>query len=232
MVAGPMPAYSAVLPPSSLGEALRPLRDFSDTEFRSLMAAVSGLRSFSLSKDQVTSLRKELPRHAANLPFLLGALSYLYSYISQLVESGVAYYEAISVAIDELDEAAEWGPNKKQVREKLAAILENKEVHQRFRKIQRLQSGFIPNAVGFSTFVDLRPDFGEGEDVAVKGYLTIIQFRVSTDSSSPEGRRLVFQMSEDALEELKKAIARAEAKLAALKKEPTIALQLIKVSNV
>jgi hypothetical protein len=68
-----------------------------------------------------------------------------------------------------------------------------------------------------------------GEDVTVKGYLPVIQFRVSTDASSPEGRRLVFQMSEDALTELKKAIARAEAKLSALKKEPAIALRLIKV---
>jgi hypothetical protein len=195
MVAAPMSAYSAVLPPSSLGEALRPLRDISDAEFSSLMAAVSGLRSFSLSKEQIASLRNELPGHPPNLPFLLGALSYLYSHINQLVESGMPYQEAITATTDELDEAAEWGAKKKQVRERLAALLENKDAHQRFRKIQRLQSGFIPNAVGFSTFVDLRPDFGEGEDVTVKGYLPVIQFRVSTDASSPEGRRLVFQMS-------------------------------------
>jgi bifunctional N-acetylglucosamine-1-phosphate-uridyltransferase/glucosamine-1-phosphate-acetyltransferase GlmU-like protein len=82
----------------------------------------------------------------------------LYSHINQLVESGMPYQEAITATTDELDEAAEWGAKKKQVRERLAALLENKDAHQRFRKIQRLQSGFIPNAVGFSTFVDLRPD--------------------------------------------------------------------------
>jgi hypothetical protein len=221
-------AYSAILPPASLGEALRPLRDLSAAEFEALMAAIAGPRSFSLSKDELDRLRAQIPGQAPNLTFTLGALSFLYSHIIRVVESGIPYAEAISRTTDALDREAEWGEKKNEVRDKLTLILQNKETHQRFRKVQRLQSGFIPNALGFSTFVDLRPDFGEGEEVTLRGYLPIVQFRVTTDASNPDEKRLVFQMTEDALTELKKAIVRAELKLAELKKQPAIALQLVK----
>jgi len=224
-----MAAYSAIIPPASLGEALRPLRDLSSTEFSALVVAISGPRSFSLSKDELETLRNQLPAQGPNLTFILGALSFLYSHIARIVEAGIPYGDAISASVDALDKDADWGEKKDEVRDRLASILQNKESHQRFRKIQKLQSGFVPNAVGFSTFVDLRPDFGEGEEVALKGYIPVIQFRVMTDASNPDGKRLVFQMSEDALTELKKVVDRAEAKLAALREEPTIALQLIKI---
>jgi hypothetical protein len=222
-----MAAYSAIVPPASLGEALRPLEELSEVEFSALTTAVAGPRSFSLSKDDLGTLRNQLGTHAANLTFLLAALAFLYSHVERLVESGMPYAEAIRATTDELASDAQWGPKKGEVQNRLALILKNKDVHQRFRKIQRLQAGFIPNAIGFSTFVDLRPDFGDGEELNLKGYLPIVQFRVTTDSNSPETRRLVFQMSEDALAE--KTVERAEKKLALLKEQPAIALQFVKI---
>jgi hypothetical protein len=223
-----MAVFSAIMPPATLGEAIRTLRDLSVFEFESLVAAVSGPRSFSLSKEQLEALRSQIPAHAPRLNYLLAALTFLYNQVTHAVESGMPYADAISAATDELEKEAEWGPKKGEVRSRLELLLQSKESHTHFRKIQRLQSGFLPNAVGFSTFVDLRPDFGEGENVVLKGYLPVIQFRVTTDSSSPDLKRLVFQMSEDALIELRRAVDRAEEKLAALRKTP-IALQLIKI---
>ena len=224
-----MAAYSPVSPPATLGEAIRPLIGFSVADFGTLLTAVSGPRSFSLSKDELETLRNQLSIASTSLTYLLGALSFLYAHVARTVDSGVAFSDAIRALTDELDEQTSWEEKKDEVRDRLTAILQNKENHQRFRKIQRLQSGFIPNAVGFATFVDLRPDFGEGEELGLKGYLPVIQFRVTTDSSSPEGKRLVFQLNEDALVELKKVIDRAEAKLKTLKEQPAIALQLIKI---
>jgi hypothetical protein len=224
-----MAAHVPIIPPASLGEALRPLRDLSASEFSALMAAVSGPRSFSLSKDELESLRSSVPPEAANLTFLLGALSYLYAQIVRVVESGMSFDETVRATVDDLDEDAEWGQKKDEVREKLAAILQPKETHQRFRKLQRLQSGSIPNAVGFVSFVDLRPDFGEGDDLSLKGYIPIVQFRINTDSPGTESKRFVFQMNEDSLTELKKAVERAEAKLTVLKQQSALALQIIKI---
>jgi hypothetical protein len=88
-----------------------------------------------------------------------------------------------------------------------------------------LQSGFIPNAIGFSSFVDLRPDFGDGEEISgINGYLPIIQLRITTDSANPQEKQVVLQVNEEALKELHKALKRAESKIAAsialLKNEP------------
>jgi hypothetical protein len=224
-----MAAHSPIIPPASLGEALRPLGDLSDAEFSTLMAAVSGPRSFSLSKEELESLRNRVPILVANLTFLLGALSFLYSHIARVVESGMPFDEAVRGTVDELDKEAEWGPRKDDVKSKLTAILQPAEAHQRFRKIQRLQTGSLPNAVNFATFVDLRPDFGDGEELSLKGYVPVIQFRINTDATSSEAKRLVFQMSEDTLTELKKAVQRAEDKLAILRQQSALALQLIKI---
>jgi len=162
------------------------------------------------------------------MTFLLAALSLLSSHVTQLVETGMPYADAIGFMVDEIDKEAEWGTNKEQVKERFTTLL-NPEIHQRFRKLQRLQSGFIPNAVGFSTLVDLRPDFGTSKELELKGYLPIVQFRVTTDSPNPAEKRLVFQVSEEALGELKKALERAESKLAMLKAQPAIALQILKL---
>lgn len=223
-----MPSYPPLLPPSSLGDALRTIADLSSDQIATLEKAVSGPRSFSLSKDELDALRRHIPEQSGNLTFLLAALSYLYSQVARVVDLGMPFSEAISALVDELEEDAEWQDRKEEVARRLGSILHTSEAHQRFRKIQRLQAGFIPNAIGFGTFVDLRPDFGDGEELQISGYLPVIQLRISTDSPSPDGKRLVFQLTEDGLVELKKVLERAEAKLAVLREQSSL-VQIVKI---
>jgi len=96
-------------------------------------------------------------------------------------------------------------------------------------KLQRLQDGFVPNATSFRTLVDLRPDFGEGDELSYQGLLKIIQFRVMTDSKNPEYKELVFQLSEESLSDLSKAVDRAQKKLEVLKKEDKLFGQFLKI---
>jgi hypothetical protein len=224
-----MATYSPIIAPTSVWQAVRPLGDLSTAEFNALVSAVSGPRSFSLSKEELEALRNQISVRSVNPTFLLAALGFLSSHVARLVESGVPYADAITAMTDELEAEAKWGEKKDEVRKRFGAILQTNEVNQRFRKVQRLQLGFMPNAVGFSTFVDLRPDFGDGEGMDIKGYVPVIQFRVTTDSSNPEEKRLIFQMNEESLVELRKTVDRTEAKLKALKEQPAIALQLIKM---
>lgn len=222
-----MATYSSIFPPNSLGEALRPIRDLDASGFDELLKAVSGSRSFGLTKEELEALRNRLGSHGANVTFVIGSLSFVYSHIARLVETGMPYRDALSATVDELDKEAKWDEKKEEVKARFEKLF-NPEIHQRFRKLQRLQSGFIPNAVGFSTFVDLRPDFGVAQtELKLSGYLPIVQFRIVTDSDNPEEKKIVFQVSETALGELRKAIQRAEDKLAALKSQSPLSKEIV-----
>jgi hypothetical protein len=181
-----------------------------------------------LPKEDLEGLRNQIPSHAANVTFFVAALSFVYSHIARLIEAGMSYSDAVASTVAELEKEATWGDRKAVVQGRFLKLF-SPEIHQRARKLQRLQSGFIPNAIGFSTLVDLRPDFGEGPDLVLNGYLPVIQFRVTTDSNNPPDKRLVFQVNENALGEMRKALERAEQKLATLKRQSILASQIVKV---
>jgi hypothetical protein len=222
-----MVAYSSILPPASLGTLLSTIEILSEDEFAHLLAATSGPRSFSLKKDEIERLRNQLPPEAGkNVTFLISALSFVYSHVVRLTESQMPYRDAISAVVDELAEDARWHDSDK-VTNRLAALLDPK-VHASHRKIQRLQSGFLPNAVGFSTFVDLRPDFGTSEELELTAYVPIVQVRISTDAERPAEHRIIFQMNESSLAELKKALERAEKKISLLRNKSGVASEIVK----
>jgi hypothetical protein len=228
-----MVAYSSILPPNSLGELIRPIVEMSAGNFDVLSAAVSGPRSFSLKKDEIEKLRSQLPPSAAkNLTFLLTSLSFLYSHIARQVDAGMPYVDAITATVEELQEDTGWGEKieakRKSAVERFSKLF-RPDIHQRLRKIQRLQTGFLPNALGFASFVDLRPDFGDAPDVIqLHGYVPLVQFRVTTDSSVAEEKTIVFQLNEETLADLKKAVERAEGKLSTLKQKSPLAAQIVK----
>jgi hypothetical protein len=222
-----MSTLFTVTPPSSIGEAVLPLGRMPEAEFRSLLESVSGPRSFSLSKEKLDNLRKRTPSVAAGLTYLLGVLAFLFSQVDRVVELGESFDSAISQLVEEVKASTRGGDDYGLLRDRLAAILTRTDKHKRFRKIQRLQSGFIPNAVGFSSFVDLRPDYGDSEVLDLRGFIKVVQFRVNTDADNPDQRRVVFQLNEDTLGELKKAVDRASKKLALLKTENLAALPII-----
>src|SRR5437899_2967777 len=129
-----MASYTSILPPRSLGDALRSVADLSEAEFAALLSAVSGPRSFSLTNDQIAALQAQTPSCAGNLAFLLAALSYVSSHVARLSEAGMQIPEAIDSIVGELDREAQWGENKAQAKARFAALLNN-ESHQRFRKL-------------------------------------------------------------------------------------------------
>lgn len=216
-----------ITPPLTIGEAVVPIVRMTDDEFKIFVEAISGPKSFSLSKEQLDDLESKVHSSGPALTYLLSVLAFLYSQIDRVLDLGEEFSSSISKLVEELDATAKWGDQHSTAIVRLSAVLERKETHKRFRKVQRLQSGFIPNGVGFSSFVDLRPDFGEGDTPLLKGYIRMIQMRVTTDSDTPEHRRFVFQLTEAGLSELKKAVERLELKLAELKKDNSIAPRII-----
>ncbi len=229
IVSGHMSSYPTITPPGALDAALAPLAELSDPEYQSLLRATSTSRSFTLSAKGLKDLREQIPSIASNLPFLLSALSFLYSRIDALGEVNESFEQLIAKLVAELDFRMLDVEKKKTIQKRLEELLKKNNAFGRFKKVQRLQDGFVPNATSFKTMVDLRPDFGEGDDVNYQGLLRMIQFRVMTDATNPEYRELVFQLNEEALEDLRKTVERAQKKLQALKAEPKLADQFIEI---
>jgi hypothetical protein len=209
-----------------MSQALRPIAGMTEAEFEALLAAISGARSFSLSKDQIAELTRQIPVSANNLPYMLGTLAFLYSQISQQIGEDDVGEATIAKLVEELDASSFSGDDKEAMSRRLKALLERRASHQIFAKTRRLQRGFIPNATGFSSFVDLRPNFNDGVPTEVVDFLPLIQFRISTDADRNDQKRFVFQLSPDSLGELQKAIERAQAKLEILMEDDVAASRL------
>lgn len=230
IVSGPMSRYPTITPPGALDVALSPLGEISDLEFQELLRATSSPRSFTLNSKALKDLRGRIPSVANNLTFLLGALSFLYSRIDALGEVTDSFDTIIAKLVDELEFDGVDAEKKKVVSSRLEQLLKKNPGYSRFRKVQRLQSGFIPNATSFRTMVDLRPDFGDVDDkIAYQGLLKIIQFRIMTDATNPGYKELVFQLDEEGLSDLSKAVERAQKKLEALKSDPKLFEQFIEI---
>jgi hypothetical protein len=195
-----------------------------DNEFALLVEGVSGPRSFSLSKEALDDLRKRVPSAAPTLTYLLGVLAFLYTQVDRVVEMGESYDSTISKLVEEVQ-----ANDAPLIKERLSIVLSQTDARKRFRKIRRLQSGFIPNATGFSTFVDLRPDYGDSDVLDLRGFVKVIQLRVSTDSENPRDQRFVVQLSKESLQELKKAVDRATEKLEMLNSQTVATLPIIEL---
>lgn len=219
-------ALSSIRRPASVGEALRPVALASERDIAALIGAISGPRSFELTNQELDALRPQISIPRTELTYALAYLAVLYSHVHELVESGTPYPDAVAATVHDLDDLSEEEKNALQPR--LTGLLAARPTHELSQKISRLRAGFIPNAVGFSTLVDLRPNFeGEGDNMRVTGYLLTTQFRVMTDAASALQRRLVFQVTEEGLTEMRNAIDRAECKLRALRNQTSFSSMLV-----
>jgi hypothetical protein len=220
-----------ITPPSSFDEALTLLVALGGDEFLELSRAISGPQSFSLSSSQLKDLQSKITAISDYLPVLLGALSFVYNTTSKLRDSGKSVEDIVAQLVAELDLNKMTPVQVDLMRERLEALLKPNPGYARFRKIRGLQDGFLPNAISFRSMVDLRPDFGDGDAPSYQGLLKIVQFRVRTDSNNPELKEFVFQLSEEALEELGKSVTRAREKLAALQREASLSKHFIELKQ-
>jgi hypothetical protein len=223
-----MTSLPVITPPTSLGEAVVPVAALSDADFEVLLSATSSHRSFSLNNAQIEALKKQLPILENNLPYVLSSLSFLYSKLDSVRSTSHDMHEVVSALLDELDLSDEQSVIE-ILAGRLQLLLQENPAYSRFKKVQRLRAGLLPNATGFRTMLDLRPDFGDKKDMfEFQGLVKIIQFRVTTDAQDPAMREIVFQLDEDALTELLNTVDRLKNKLSAIDEVNQISSQLIR----
>lgn len=216
-------------PPESLGAAIAPLATISQHEFEMLLEATSTRRSFNVKPKVVKELANEIPAVGTTLAFTLGALNFLYGRLAPYRDKSPL--EAIVVQLVDDFEVQCASELRQTLEQRLTKLLRKNESYDTAKKLQRLEKGFLPNAVGFRTFVDLRPDFGGEENVQFGGFLKVIQFRIRTDANEKKTKEFVFQINEDGLDDLQQAIDRARAKIRALDQIHSLSQHLVAAST-
>lgn len=203
----------------SLTTVLRDLAELPESSFTTLVHEVQGPRAFDTERDRLTELAKGTGIEADTLSLLLSALNYLYSEVHS--GEGIAnlspdIIEDLLLSLERSDRFLS-GDKLSEVevqtlKRRLPFVLEKRSSTDRFRKAERLKSGFLPAATNFASFVDLRPLLNDRQDL-IEELIPIVQFRIRTDSNNQDLRNFVFQMDRSTLRHLKESIEKAEEKL-------------------
>jgi len=204
-----------LLPPTSLEEVLGYLARLDSRQFEALRDDVVGSQAFNAEKDRCERLSEKLGLNKEPVAYLLSALSFLYGQVQGAVRDGLQFETATQALTDSLTLDAFSEDERQRLISRLPLLLAENPNVERAAKLRRLKRGFLSNAVGFSTFVDLRPNFSD--DLSVEALIPIVQFRITTDAEADNDRFVVFQIGEDGLAELDSAVQRAKKKLAAIK---------------
>ena len=215
-----MPAHTRLFPPVSIKEILEDIGSFTDQEFDLLAAEVCSPAAFDNSSERCDSLSKNIDKDSSLLTYIFGALEFLYKEIRRKSNDEAK----IKLLLDELVVSLELSDAQK-ITNRLVKLMSRNENAERREKIGRLKRGFISNAVGFSSFVDLRPDFAT-DRTTINGFVPLVQFRISVDSDNGEERSLVFQLDERALEKLSEAVNDVQKKLDAIKRDAAVSVRI------
>ena len=212
-----------ILPPREISDIYEVLDAFSDHQFNQLVTITRVKPGYSLTKAEATELAAVLGIGLPKLAFLVSALQYLQPLVLAAIETtGVSVDDAVHQLVDDIAEGSgEQRSLNPNIVNRLASLLEPLPDYRRSRKIERLQDGFIDNAVSFATLVDIRPYYEEDQDgmpASIGGYIPVVQLRMETNSMIPALSEVIVNLKEDALAELKAAISRAESKLLLAKK--------------
>ena len=219
-----------VFPPFSMADVLRPMAQFDAAAFEKFSQAIASKLAFTTDKKRCEKLAGEVGARSDDVAVLLSLLSSLYDRLRDLEESNSENANIGSDFIDELlsAESAEDDDADGLKSDEVAilkvrlpvVLLKNPNVKEA-EKVSRLKFGFLKNAIGFSSFVDMRPNFTDGYS-SFKGIVPVTQIRIATDADNPSDREFIFQCNRDALHKLKKVVADAELKLDSLANHPEL----------
>jgi hypothetical protein len=208
-------------------EVLEELGSFTDLEFEIVLAETTTLAAFDSSQERCEAIAKKIDRDSGVFGYIFTVLDFLYREVRRKAKDE----NTLKLLIDELIASFELGKDEKEnvkmLSERLLKLLSYNQNAERRDKIGRLKRGFLPNAVGFSSFVDLRPNIGADRS-KIDEFVPLVQFRISTDSDDDEQRSWVVQLDERALDKLSQAIEDVQKKLQLLKGDAAVAPRIVR----
>jgi hypothetical protein len=208
-------------------EVIEELGSFTDQEFEILLAETVTPAAFDSSQERCETIAKKINRDSSAFGYLFTALGFLYREVRRKAKDENTLKLLIEELLASFELAKDEKANAKTLSERLLRLLSYNQNAERRDKIGRLKRGFLPNAMGFSSFVDLRPNIGADRS-KVDEFVPLVQFRISTDSDDDEQRSWVFQLDERALDKLSKAIEDVQKKLELLKRDAAVSARIVR----
>jgi hypothetical protein len=222
-----MPLSTRLFPPLSLKEILEELGSFSDQEFDLFLSETLTSAAFDASPERCDAVARKLDKDPGLLGYIFGALGLLYREVRRKAKDEKTLKLLIEELLNTFEIASSGKTDVNKLTDRLVRLLSYNESAERRDKIGRLKKGFIPNALGFSSFVDLRPNY-DPERTKVTDFVPLVQFRIRTDSEDERDDFLVFQLDEPALERLGEAIKDIQKKLEVIKRDAVSSGRIVK----
>jgi hypothetical protein len=198
-----MPLDPIALPPFE--EVLHDIAQLQEDAFGKLHAFVRG-EGFEADTEQRDYLAQALSLSRERVFYVLSVLAFVYRQARADLQAPESIARRLGAVLQ--DDVA----GRTRLISRLTQILAPNAKAEKEIKIGRLKSGFLKNATGFGSFLDLRPNFSE-DLKEVHGLIPVIQFRIATDATDPADAAFVFQLDEEGLAKMKEAIERSEKKL-------------------
>jgi hypothetical protein len=219
-----MPPRTRLFPPLSLKEVLEELGSFSDHEFELFLSETLTVAAFDSSQERCEAVAKKIDRDPGLYGYIFGALYFLYTEVRRKAKDE----KTLRLLIDQLLNSLELGTGEdgKRLTERLVKLLSYNENAERRDKIGRLKQGFLPNAIGFSSFVDLRPNIST-DRAKIYEFVPLVQFRITTESEDEGEKSLVFQLDERGLDKLSQAIDDVQHKLGLIKRDISVSARIV-----
>lgn len=218
-----MPIHNQILPPRSLAQIVSWISELDDASFSALVGVLDRPEGFDLDENTLGEFSRQSGLSEEKVGILLSALSFLYDRIEKTnVDLRVDSREIRALLVDLAladQESAE------SLTKRLPLVLARRESHAIYKKLRRLEAGFLPNAIGFSSFVDIRPVINS-ERTKVDGYTLVIQLNIETDSTKDLESDYTIQLTPKSLEKLKTTLTDVQRKLDAVRAEQSLADRL------
>ena len=195
----------------SLGDTLTAVTQLAANQLGVLHRAVQSEAAYDSNAERVSALASEIGLTEQVVASILSTLDNLYGMsLEDASDLPPPTEAAIKIHLREI--LSFWdNPAQQLVIDRLAPLLCSPAADAK-HKSDRLQKGFLPNAIAFQSFVDLRPVFSSERDAITK-FIVTSQFRIITDDDKP----VIFQLSEESLQDFRAAVDLLEKKFAVLR---------------
>jgi len=198
--------------------------ELGDDQFNVLATAVAGPDAFARPIGRCTAISQKLngKLSASEVFSVLGSLAFLYDRCREwegLDRDGKEMLDQfLQLTGMQKDEGDRTLP-------RLLRLVGKNQAFQRRRKLRWLQTGILPTAVGFASFVDLRPRFEEDRSL-VKEFVPMVIFRVMVESEY-EQQPQVFQLNVEGIAKLRAVLDDIDKKLLAVKADSSFSERLL-----
>ena len=203
---------------AGLVESLKIVTELSDGQLEDLKEAVSGNDGYNHSLSRCGALAKRLggTLDASKVFHLLVSLEFLYDRSREWEDKEGDGTKSLQEFLEITGLIETLGSDRLQI--KLLPLIVKNPAIQRRRKLKRLKTGILDTAVGFSSFVDIRPRFADDRST-LEELVPVVIIRVETESEDNNQRSPVFQLNLAGLTKLRAALEDIDKKLDALKKD-------------